>query len=509
MNIDILPVYIFPIFDLVMALYQTYRPKDFRSVFGQAFIREVLQNALLQKRTVGAYLFHGSRWTGKTTVARILAKGVNCLTLTVDGNPCGECQNCIDADNGSLLDIIEIDAASNTGVDNIRDMIERAQFQPTQAPYKVYIIDEVHMLSKWAFNALLKTLEEPPKHVKFILATTEIQKIPDTIISRSQRYDFKRIKKEDIIERLHFIAHKENIEAEDSALELIARLAKGGLRDAITLLEQYSAGGILKRKYIEENLELIDEEFLGDFTNALMEKNLEKGDILLKFLWNKSLDVKLFLEQFLFFLRDRMQDSLRKPDFSMYLELFERFEGIYGRLKFTPDPFLLLEIGVFWSLASAHASASSANKNSIEKKKTIPSRLSEVKQELNTEIKEHASHTLPMEDKTEDKTPAEHSPSSFDFSRFIEHIRTVPKRSFVGLGLRVSTYSKEGNIIIIHPDNDFNFSKLNSSDVRIFLQETLDTLFGTGYQIDIRKWGTIQSVDKTTRSLSDEAMDIF
>lgn len=151
---------------------------------------------------------------------------MNCLSLTADGNPCGQCQNCQDAENGSFLDIIEIDAASNTGVDNIRDMIERAQFQPTQAPYKVYIIDEVHMLSKGAFNALLKTLEEPPKHVKFILATTEIHKIPDTIISRSQRYDFKRIKNEDIIERLHFIAHEEQIQVEESALELIARLAK-------------------------------------------------------------------------------------------------------------------------------------------------------------------------------------------------------------------------------------------------------------------------------------------
>lgn len=213
-------------FPVRMALYQTYRPKDFHSLFGQTFVREVLQNALLQNRTVGAYLFHGSRGTGKTTVARILAKGVNCLSLTADGNPCGECQNCRDFENGSLLDIIEIDAASNTGVDNIRDMIERAQFQPTQAPYKVYIIDEVHMLSKGAFNALLKTLEEPPKHVKFILATTEIHKIPDTIISRSQRYDFKRIKNEDIIERLHFIAHAEHIQVEESALELIAKLAK-------------------------------------------------------------------------------------------------------------------------------------------------------------------------------------------------------------------------------------------------------------------------------------------
>lgn len=205
-------------------------------------------------------------------------------------------------------------------------MIERAQFQPTQAPYKVYIIDEVHMLSKGAFNALLKTLEEPPKHVKFILATTEIHKIPDTIISRSQRYDFKRIKNEDIIERLHFIAHEEKIQVEESALELIARLAKGGLRDAITLFEQYSVGGVLKRKYIEENLELIGEDFLSDFTEALIAKDSEKTLKNLAFLREKSLDVRLFLEQFLFFLRDRMKESLKKREFGSYAELFGMFE---------------------------------------------------------------------------------------------------------------------------------------------------------------------------------------
>ncbi|MDD5376961.1 MAG: DNA polymerase III subunit gamma/tau [Candidatus Gracilibacteria bacterium] len=503
-----------------MALYQTYRPKDFHSLFGQTFVREVLQNALLQNRTVGAYLFHGSRGTGKTTVARILAKGVNCLSLTSDGNPCGECQNCRDAENGSLLDIIEIDAASNTGVDNIRDMIERAQFQPTQAPYKVYIIDEVHMLSKGAFNALLKTLEEPPKHVKFILATTEIHKIPDTIISRSQRYDFKRIKAEDIIERLHFIAHAEKIQVEESALELIARLAKGGLRDAITLFEQYSVGGVLKRKYIEENLELIGEDFLSDFTESLVVKDSEKTLKNLTFLREKSLDVRLFLEQLLFFLRDRMKDSLKKAEFSAYAELFELFEGVYGRLKFSPDPFLLLETSAFRCIAAQ--SAFSVETHVLEKKavKTLhvspntplPNPLLEgegTKSEKNPPSPSRRRDGDEVE-VPEEKTLSSQKPAnSFDFSRFIEHIRTVPKRSFVGLGLRVSTYSEEGDTIVIHPDNDFNHKKLDSADVRLFLQETLDTLFGAGYRIDIRRGGTGKQPQKATPSLADEAMDIF
>lgn len=484
-----------------MALYQKYRPKDFHSLFGQSFVREVLQNALVQNRTVWAYLFHGSRGTGKTTVARILAKWVNCLSLTADGNPCGQCQNCQDAENGSFLDIIEIDAASNTGVDNIRDMIERAQFQPTQAPYKVYIIDEVHMLSKGAFNALLKTLEEPPKHVKFILATTEIHKIPDTIISRSQRYDFKRIKNEDIIERLHFIAHEEQIQVEESALELIARLAKWGLRDAITLFEQYSVGGILKRKYIEENLELIGDDFLSDFTEALIAKDAEKTLKNLIFLREKSLDVRLFLEQLLFFVRDSMKEHLKKSDFGEYAQLFETFEGIYGRLKFSPDPFLLLETSTFRCIAT-HSIAPQISTIS-ERKESKSSLEPGQKQE-----KKIISEVKVSENTVSPKT-SENTATTFDFSRFVEHIRTVPKRSFVGLGLRVATYSEDGNTIVIHPDSDFNFKKLDTADVRLFLQDTLDTLFWVGYQIDVRKWGAGKQIRKSETSLVDHAMDIF
>ncbi|MDD2916899.1 MAG: DNA polymerase III subunit gamma/tau [Candidatus Gracilibacteria bacterium] len=531
-----------------MALYQTYRPKDFHSLFGQTFVREVLQNALLQNRTVGAYLFHGSRGTGKTTVARILARGVNCLSLTTDGNPCGECQNCRDAENGSLLDIIEIDAASNTGVDNIRDMIERAQFQPTQAPYKVYIIDEVHMLSKGAFNALLKTLEEPPKHVKFILATTEIHKIPDTIISRAQRFDFKRIKNEDIIEYLHFIAHNEKIEVEESALELIARLAKGGMRDAVTLFEQYSVGGVLKRKYIEENLELIGEDFLMDFIESLMGKDAEKTLENLVFLQNKTLDVRLFLEQLLFFLRDCMRESLKQPRFGAYAELFEIFEGVYGRLKFSPDPFLLLETSTFRCIATKSkvltptpdrtdsGGLSQGGGESLAPLRPLGEGFGGGGGDTQKKETKTSPHTMPPEDgpvgslreregvsglndkisptplyKENNNTPESSPANAFDFSRFIEHIRTVPKRSFVGLGLRVSTYSQDGNCIIIHPDNDFNFKKLDSADVRTFLQEMLDTLFGIGYRIDIRKGGggISQKHSQKTPSLIEEVANIF
>ncbi len=198
-----------------MSLYQKYRPQNWDSLYGQRFIREALSNALLENRTVGGYLFYGSRGTGKTTVARIFAKAVNCTSLKPDGSPCDECENCRAFLEGRMIDVVEIDAASNNGVDHIRDLIERSRFQPTVGRYKVYIVDEVHMLSRPAFNALLKTLEEPPEHVKFVLATTDVHKVPETIVSRTQRYDFRRISESDIAERLRFVAKKEGIEAEE------------------------------------------------------------------------------------------------------------------------------------------------------------------------------------------------------------------------------------------------------------------------------------------------------
>ena len=191
-----------------MSLYLKYRPQNFENLMGQNFVKETLQKAIAEDKTVGAYLLCGPRGTGKTTTARLLAKAVNCLDLK-NGSPCTHCEICRNFVDERLIDIIEIDAASHTGVDNIRDIIEKAQFRPTRTKFKVYIIDEVHMLSTGAFNALLKILEEPPEHVKFILATTETHKVPETIISRCQRYDFKRISFEDIAYRLQYIAKQE------------------------------------------------------------------------------------------------------------------------------------------------------------------------------------------------------------------------------------------------------------------------------------------------------------
>lgn len=227
---------------MYQALYRKWRPNVFSDVYGQPHVTKTLRSQLESGRISHAYLFTGSRGTGKTTCAKILSKAVNCLN-PVNGNPCNECEICKGIDNGSILDVIEIDAASNNGVDNIRDLREEANFTPANAKYRVYIIDEVHMLSIGAFNALLKTLEEPPSHVIFILATTEIHKLPSTILSRCQRFDFKRIAPEDITARLMYVAENENVNLTANAASLIARIADGGMRDALSLLDRCFAMG--------------------------------------------------------------------------------------------------------------------------------------------------------------------------------------------------------------------------------------------------------------------------
>ena len=221
------------------ALYRTFRPMKFSEMVGQEHIKKTLKNQLIQNRVGHAYLFNGGRGTGKTTTAKILARAVNCLNL-IDGEPCNECEICKGAIDGSLTDIIEMDAASNNSVEDVRQIRDEVNFLPTKAKYRVYIIDEVHMLSTGAFNALLKTLEEPPEHVKFILATTEPQKIPTTVLSRCQRFDFKRISDEDIIKDLKYVCERSNIKITEEALKLIAVLAEGGMRDALTILERCS-----------------------------------------------------------------------------------------------------------------------------------------------------------------------------------------------------------------------------------------------------------------------------
>src|SRR5512143_3760208 len=225
------------------ALYRKWRPRAWEEVVSQEHVIQTLRNAVASDRVVHAYLFSGPRGTGKTTAARLLAKAVNCLEEDPAKRPCNECAYCSAVNEGRFMDLIEIDAASNTSVEDVRDLRDKINFSPSQGKYKIYIIDEVHMLSTAAFNALLKTLEEPPPHAIFVLATTEIHKIPATVLSRCQRHEFRRVPVHEIVDNLKKIAAAEKINADDEALTLIARQSAGGMRDAQSLLDQLSSSG--------------------------------------------------------------------------------------------------------------------------------------------------------------------------------------------------------------------------------------------------------------------------
>ena len=227
---------------MYQALYRKWRPKTFADVVGQEHITETLQRQVAEGRLSHAYLFTGTRGTGKTTCAKIVARAVNC-EHPENGNPCNRCPSCLGIESGRLLDVVELDAASNNGVDSVRALRDEAIYSPAQVKKRVYIVDEVHMLSTPAFNALLKILEEPPEHLMFILATTELHKVPATILSRCQRFSFRRIQPKDIVGRLNYIAGQENIDLKEDGAALLARLSDGALRDALSLLDQCAAAG--------------------------------------------------------------------------------------------------------------------------------------------------------------------------------------------------------------------------------------------------------------------------
>ncbi len=279
------------------AFYRKYRPSTFTDVVGQEHITTTLENAVKTGKTSHAYLFTGSRGTGKTSCAKILAKAVNCINSN-DGNPCNECEICKGIDSGAILDIIEIDAASNNGVDNIRDLREEANFTPANAKYRVYIIDEVHMLSIGAFNALLKTLEEPPAHVIFILATTEVHKLPSTILSRCQRFDFKRIPPEAIAGRLKEVAVKENLQLSDDGAMLIARIADGAMRDALSLLDRCSShDGLIDSAAVANSAGLAGREYIFELCDCIIEKDAAKALEVVNKLYNDSCDMERLITE--------------------------------------------------------------------------------------------------------------------------------------------------------------------------------------------------------------------
>ena len=283
-------------------LYRKYRPDNFDDVIGQKYVVEILKNSIKEGRIAHAYLFSGPRGTGKTSMARILAKSLNCLD-NKEGKACEKCNNCI-----SFLsnpDIIEIDAASNNGVEEIRELINNVKIMPSSLKYKVYIIDEVHMLSQSAFNALLLTLEEPPEHVIFILATTNIESVPITILSRCQKFDFRRIDDDDIVNRLKFICEKENISYEEDGLREIAILSDGGLRDALSILDQISKNGeVITLELVSQEVGSISNKKIDDLIKSIDKKDLENFNKIFDEFYNNNLNYKVIIKKLIYSLSD-------------------------------------------------------------------------------------------------------------------------------------------------------------------------------------------------------------
>jgi DNA polymerase-3 subunit gamma/tau len=302
-----------------VALYRTYRPKSFEEVAGQKVVIRTLKNALIHDKIQHAYLFSGPRGTGKTSVAKIFAKAVNCLHPE-NGSPCNKCDVCKGIDRGDIADVIEIDAASNNGVDEIRDLRDKVKYMPSVGKYKVYIIDEVHMLTQGAFNALLKTLEEPPKHVIFILATTEVYKIPSTILSRCQRYDFKNIEVDDIVNKLKEIIDHEQIDIEPSAIKAIAENAEGGLRDAISLLDQAISFSeeIISEDDVHEVAGSVSKKALSNILLAISKKEITNTLVLLKTLLSEGKEASRIVNDLIIALRDILLEKTTTVDHPQY-----------------------------------------------------------------------------------------------------------------------------------------------------------------------------------------------
>ncbi len=347
------------------ALYRTYRPERFGQMAGQKHITTILMNQVREGQPSHAYLFCGSRGTGKTTTARILAKAINCLHPE-NGEPCLQCDSCRTA-AGQNADIIEIDAASNTGVDNVRDLISQAQFAPLQLKYRVFIIDEVHMLSPAAFNALLKTLEEPPEHVVFILATTEPQKLPATIISRCQRFDFHRLTVPEIIGYMQYILQADGTSVEPDGLRIIARAADGGMRDALSLLDQCLSfcGGKVSARDVQNVLGIMDEDFLFSMADTLLSGDARGALIDLDQVVRQGRDMAVFAGEMAGHMRslllakacgdcadllavttDRMaryQKQAARHSNARILYAMERLMAVQNDMRYFPSPRMLLE----------------------------------------------------------------------------------------------------------------------------------------------------------------------
>ena len=479
------------------ALYRTYRPKDFSELLDQDAISTTLKNALVKERLSHAYLFCGPRGTGKTSSAKILAKAVNCLSLN-EGEPCNACANCLAFNEDKMMDVFEIDAASNRGIDEMRELKEQAYFAPTLGKYKVFIIDEVHMLTQEAFNALLKLLEEPPSHVLFILATTDPEKVPLTVLSRVQRFDFRRISDSVIQNHLKTVSEKEGVDISDEALFLIASKAQGGLRDALGLLDQAIAltDGLIEKEAIKKIIGGLSDVTLDTFLIAFLNLDYQKAFETLAGSLAEGIEAKGIITSFLAYLRGVMsiKMGLRPPSFSddkirklrdefkkVSLEeleiLLSTFYEAEQALKFAVSKDVLLELT--FSRVFILLKKERQMKTFPEKEPIHPSAVTETKP-VARKVEKKMSDLPP---KTEQETHSSTTEFSWDVV-----LQEVNKKSVrVNAFLKPAKVRKDGNTIILTfgAMGSFHAREMMKMDNQSILLEAIYRVSGERFQIKV------------------------
>lgn len=535
-------------------LYRKWRPAVFTDVSGQEHITSTLQNEVSSGRLNHAYLFTGSRGTGKTTCAKILAKAVNCLNPQ-NGNPCGECEICKGIDDGSILDIVEMDAASNRKIDDIRQIIDEVQFKPAKCKYRVYIVDEVHMLTTEAFNALLKTLEEPPEHVIFILATTEVHKLPQTIRSRCQRFDFHRIPPKAIADRVEYVVSQENAEITESAALMLASVADGALRDALSLLDSCLAvSSHIDEEVVRNAAGLVSKTYLFELATAIINKNPTKSLEIIDRLYSESKDMARLCDELVEHFRALMliktiknprdilimsddefeqavtqSDYLSLADIVFYMDVLSRAYQRMGRgtgdrteLEMALVKLSATELdGTVEALTARVTALEKAVKRGITvnyaqpaqqsvqaeatQSASVPNTQTEVEEPFAKPEPEHKK--APVAKPTPEVKPVAHRASvnldelydnAVPFARWVEVVDSLKSVSrSIAAAFAGSTAYESGNYLLIDTNNELAFDLLRQNGRRAEIKQTLLELTGKNYSLGPYKRSTPKKVEKT------------
>nr|WP_308692322.1 DNA polymerase III subunit gamma/tau [uncultured Terrisporobacter sp.] len=526
------------------ALYRVYRPKTFGDVVGQEHIVKTLKNQIKNNNIGHAYLFSGTRGTGKTSTAKIFARAVNCLN-PINEEPCNECEICIDTLNDNIMDIVEIDAASNNSVDDIRELRESVKYTPSKAKYKVYIIDEVHMLSQGAFNALLKTLEEPPSYVIFILATTEPHKIPATILSRCQRFDFKRVSSKDIASRMSYICKKENIEAEEKALSLIARNSQGALRDALSILDQCMSFGNEKIEYndVIELLGTVNIDELFELSQSIIDENTKKSlEILNEFIiWGK--DIRNLINDLIDHFRnlmvckvskdldeiislpeesiERLKEQSQNVNINDLIRILNILSETQDSMKSSSNTRILAEVTIMKIAQPMFDESKEALikriENLEEKIESGNIKVSTVQIEQSKDVKSQIIEDNKVEENKEDVAYEEVKSEDVrlvesSWKKVTQKIKDDRKLSIAALLKEVNTFNVKDNILYLIFNDNFSFarSRLNSKDTIEYVESIIREVLNRSFNIQIYLKSEVASLNLSeTINKADEGEEIL